>query len=121
MMGSLGPRDLTAQLATVCPLADSLYNSTRQSTSHVNQATSELDLLLKVLASTRTHAVLCTDTPLMTDLPEILERCRGVLLDLQTVSSCPGGTGSRYQISEIRSRLGSMTFELSMMNANMAM
>ncbi|KAJ5636849.1 uncharacterized protein N7484_010162 [Penicillium longicatenatum] len=120
-MGSLGaPRDPTAQLDTVCPLADSLYNSTRLSTSLVSQAASELGLLLTVLASTKTNAVLCTETPLITGLPEILECCRAVLLDLQTVSSCPGGAGSQLQITEIRSRLGSIIFELSMMNANMA-
>ncbi|KAJ5526571.1 hypothetical protein N7513_010730 [Penicillium frequentans] len=119
-MGSLGPRDPTAQLATICPLADSLYNSTRLSTSHMSQAASELDLLLTVLASTRTYAVLCTDTPLTTGLLEILELCRAVLLDLQTVSSCPGGARSQHKINEIRSRLGSIIFELNMFNANKA-
>lgn len=121
MMGSLGPRDPIAQLATVCPLADSLYDSTRLSTSHVSQAASELDLLLTVLASTRTYTVLCRDTPLTTGLPEILELCRAILLDLQTVSSYPGGANSQHQINEIRSRLGSIIFELNMFNANMAM
>ncbi|KAJ5746734.1 hypothetical protein N7520_011916 [Penicillium odoratum] len=111
------PCEPPPQLATICPLADSLYNSTHQSTSLVNQATGELDLLLTVLSSTRAY-VISTDSP--TELPGIVKRCQEALLDLQAVSLHPGGVGSQHQITEIRSRLGSVIFELSMMNANMA-
>ncbi|KAJ5934102.1 hypothetical protein N7466_003649 [Penicillium verhagenii] len=121
MVSLQAPHDTTAniEVADIYPLADSLYQSTRESPSLVNQATNELDLLLTVLDFTRSYAALCTKT-LPVQFPEILRRCRGVLVDLRTFSLYPSRVGSHHQIMEIRSRLGSITFELSMMNANMA-
>ncbi|KAJ5086114.1 hypothetical protein N7532_010885 [Penicillium argentinense] len=113
------PAELSHHLATIRPLADSLYDSTRESTALINLAHNELGLLLRVLAAAEARSsLLCADRSIFA-LDEKLEGCHAILLDLQMLQRKPGGVGSSTQIAEIRARISSFVFELNVMNADM--
>lgn len=108
------------QIAVLRPLADSLYDSTRESTDLINQAQNELSLLLTVLGTAETQSSFLGDRE-NPELEKTLERCHHALLDLQKLQNCPGEVGAQSQISDIRARFSDLIFELSIANANMMM
>lgn len=109
------------QLATIRPLADSLYDSTRQSTALINQAHNELGLLLAVLAATEARSSHLYADRSPPALDQKLESCHAILLDIETLQTNPGEVGLQAHITEIRGRISSLVFELNVMNADMVM
>ncbi|KAJ5219390.1 uncharacterized protein N7498_001489 [Penicillium cinerascens] len=106
------------QIAVLRPLADSLYDSTRESTDLINQAHNELGLLLTVLGTAETQSSFLGDRE-NPELEKTLERCHTTLLDLEKLQSCSEEVGPQSQISDIRARFSDLIFELSIANANM--
>ena len=111
----LQPREPSHQLATIRPLATSLYDSTRRS-SVLSETRNELSLLVTLLGATEKSALsLDSSHPA---LPRILQKCHLVLLDLQKLQTLPSGSGL---IPDVRARFSSLIFELSALNADMSM
>ncbi|CAI7620724.1 unnamed protein product [Penicillium manginii] len=106
-------------LATIRPLVDSLYDSTRQSTALINQTHNELGLLLAVLSATeaRSSLLYADRTPLALDSK--LESCYAILLDVEKLQNNPAEIGLQARITELRARISSLVFELNVMNADM--
>ena len=129
MVATDTPREPSTQASDIRPLAEELLDSTRESDSApvAHQVKDELSLLVKVLASTEARCSPKDGESAASELSRTLERCRDVLKELkeaQDPSDESGESdedGSQHHIAEIRSRLGSLTFDLNLINANAAM
>ncbi|CAI7594676.1 unnamed protein product [Penicillium pancosmium] len=106
-------------LATIRPLVDSLYDSTRQSTALINQTHNELGLLLAVLSATEARSSLLYANRSPPALDRKLESCHAILLDIEKLQNRPAEIGLQGRITEIRGRISSLVFELNMLNADM--
>jgi hypothetical protein len=108
-------------LATIRPLVDSLYDSTRQSTALINQTHNELGLLLAVLSATEARSSLLYADRSPPALDRKLESCHAILLDIEKLQNRPAEIGLQGRITEIRGRISSLVFELNLLNADMMM
>ncbi|KAJ5224225.1 uncharacterized protein N7469_007728 [Penicillium citrinum] len=107
------------QLASIRPLADSLYESTCQSSALISQAHDELNLLLTVLAATEMRSSLLYVDHYPPALEQKLESCHEILLNIESLQKRSGEIGLHTPIMEIRGRISSLIFELNLMNADM--
>lgn len=108
-------------LATIRPLVDSLYDSTRQSTALINQTHNELGLLLAVLSATEARCSLLYEGRSPPALERKLENCHAILSDIEKLHNKPAEIGLQAHVTEIRARISSLVFELNVMNADMMM
>lgn len=124
MVATDTPRDPGTQASDIRPLAEELLDSTQESEAPVaHQVRDELSLLVKVLASTEARCSPRDGESASSELSRTLDRCRDVLKELKEAQepSEESEDGSQHHIAEIRSRLGSLTFDLNLINANAAM
>ncbi|KAJ5558231.1 hypothetical protein N7461_002203 [Penicillium sp. DV-2018c] len=98
-------------------LANSLSETTRETTALTSQAHNEVGLLLAALITTETYvSSLDTDCAHLAVLNISLQSCHEALLELQTLQSQPDMVGAQSQVSEIRARLSLGTSALNEVN-----
>lgn len=103
----------------IARLSDSIPGSAG-SAGFVKKAQNELELLLGVLSNIRSKSVLCDDQA-SPKLWSKLEDCHCCLLDLQNLQKSTEQCSSETHFLEIRAQLSDLIFELSVINADIAM
>ncbi|CAI7583484.1 unnamed protein product [Penicillium discolor] len=120
LQSAAGSHPPSHQTTAIRLLADSLYESTRGSTSLTNQAQNELGLLLAVLSATETYtSSLGAECVHFAVLKKRLHSCHVILLELQKLLLHPNALGAQSLVSDIRARLSSVIFGITEVNLNM--